>query len=656
MVEINRIALDKQKKTKQEKHKKPLKDKEPFLKTKLFKIIAIIFGIFLFLAIFSGVIFFFLVKPLAIQAKETYAEAQLVYDALKKQNLVEAEAKIKTTKEKLQSTQNLYNRFVWVKYIPFAGSYWKDGDHLLKAGNSGLNAAQTLVETINPYADILGFSGEGTFTGGTAEDRVVMLIETLPKIMPKIDDIAKDLKEADEQLAQINPDRYPESIKGKQIRPKIIQGQQLLRDAVLATTDAKPVLEVLPALLGYPDMKYYIAVFQNDGELRPTGGFMTAYGVLRVDKGKIRPEKSDDIYSLDKKLNSRLKPPDPIAKYLLSADLKTGVVPYYYIRDMNFSPDFKESMSLFLTNYDKIKGEPKVDGVIGIDTKVLVDLLEVLGPINVPGYGEFTLEPDDRCFSIPQIICELEYIADEPIPGVKMARKDVLGPMMQEIILKAMGAPKNVWPQLFQTVIKDIDEKHILFYFKEDESQSAAEVFNAAGRIKDYNGDYLHINDANFGGAKSNLFVQQEVEKEVTKTDDGKLISTLTITYTNPEKMSNCNLERKEGLCLNGILRDYVRVYVPKGSKLIEGLGSEEKFKTGEEFGKTFFEGFFTLRGDGGRAKLVLRYELPENISLDDYKLLIQKQPGTLNNKYKVSAGDYEEEFELLKDKEIKGS
>ena len=653
MVEISKIPLQQEKSSNLKKSKKPTSSKKSFFKTKLFKVLAIVFGAIFCLAICAGGIFFFLAKPLISQASATYAEAQLAYDALKKQDLVEAEAKIKSTKEKIKATQSLYNRFIFVKFIPFAGSYWKDGDRLLKAGDSGLNAAQILIETLNPYADILGFSGEGTFTGGTAEDRVVMLIETLPKVLPKIDDIANDLKEADEQLAQINPNRYPESFRGKQIRPKIVQGQQLLHDAVLATTDAKPVLEVFPALMGYPDMKYYITIFQNDGELRPTGGFMTAYGVLRVDKGRIRAEKSDDIYSLDKKLNSRLKPPDPIAKYLLSADLKTGVVPYYYIRDMNFSPDFKDSMSLFLTNYDKIKNEPKVDGVIAMDTKVLTDLLEVLGPINVPGYGEFTLEPDERCFDIPQIVCELEYIVDEPIPGVKAARKDVLGPMMQEIILKAMGAPKNVWPQLFQTIIKDIDEKHILFYFKEDENQNAAEVFNAAGRIKDFEGDYLHINDANFGGAKSNLFVKQEVEKEITETDDGKLISSLTITYTNPEEMSDCNLERKGGLCLNGILRDYVRIYVPKGSKLIEGLGSEEKFKTGEEFGKTFFEGFFTLRGGGGRAKLVLRYELPDNISLDDYKLLIQKQPGTLNNKYKVSAGEYEEEFELLKDKQI---
>jgi len=123
---------------------------------------------------------------------------------------------------------------------------------LLKAGDSGLNAAQILIETLNPYADILGFSGEGTFTGGTAEDRVVMLIETLPKVLPKIDDIANDLKEADEQLAQINPNRYPESFRGKQIRPKIVQGQQLLHDAVLATTDAKPFWKFFRLLWDIP--------------------------------------------------------------------------------------------------------------------------------------------------------------------------------------------------------------------------------------------------------------------------------------------------------------------------------------------------------------------------------------------------------------------
>jgi len=311
-------------------------------------------------------------------------------------------------------------------------------------------------------------------------------------------------------------------------------------------------------------------------------------------------------------------------------------------------------METFLPNYQKIKDEPEIDGVISLDTKVLTNLLEVLGPIEVPGYGKFTLEPDKRCFDIPHIICELEHIVDIPIPGTRLARKDILGPMMQELILKAMGSPRNLWPKLLETIIKDIEEKHILFYFIDKETQKAAEIFGAAGRIKDYDDDYLHINNANFGGAKSNLFVKEEIEKEVVQGANGKIVSTLTLTYSNSVAMSDCNLERKTGLCLNGILRNYLRVYVPKGSKLIEGLGSEEKFKTGEEFGKTYFEGFFTLRGGGGKAKIVLRYESPVPFDLNkQYKLLVQKQPGILGPPLKIKVNDREEVFELLKDKEI---
>ncbi len=652
MVEINRINFAQQK---EEKLEDTVEIKKVGRKKKIIKIFAFLGLGLVLLFLIASIGFMVLVKPLLLSGKETYATARELYNLLKVQDLTAAEEQIMQTQQSLAKTKSLYKRFFWSKYIPLLGVYYKDGEHFLQAGEIGLEAGQSLIKAITPYADILGFKGKGSFTGGTAEDRIAKMVETLSKISPKFEEIGEKMEEMDKQLNEVNPNRYPSQIKGIIIREKIVEAKELLHDATLALTDARPVLEVLPSVLGYPDTKRYLALFQNDGELRATGGFMTAYGVLRAESGRIRAEKSDDIYSLDKKFNSRLEPPEPIAKYLLSADLNTGIVPYFYLRDMNFWPDFRLSMETFLPNYQKIKGEPEVDGIIAMDTEVLKDLVEILGPIDVPGYGEFNLEPDERCFDIPQIICELEHIADVPIPGVKVARKDVLGPMMQEMILKAMGTPKNVWPNLFKTVIENIKQKHILFYLLDEEAQEAAEIFGAAGRIKDYDGDYLHVNDSNFGGAKSNLFVEQEVEKEVSVGDDGRLLSTLTLTYSNPTPMSDCSLERKEGLCLNGVLRDYLRVYVPKGSKLIEGLGSEEEFGQGEELGKTFFEGFFTLRGGGGRAKVVLRYELPESVKIEDeYRLLIQKQPGTKDSRYKIKAGGKEEEFDLMADKEVK--
>lgn len=660
VVEINKINLDKVEaeshEKKQGKEAISLSKDRNFIKrssgTSYFKILALF--LIVFLGVFPVLIFFLILKPLIKETQSLQTRAKLAYTALKDQDLMAAETSLKDIQENLEKVKKIYGRLNWLKFIPLLNNYWHDGSNILTAAESGIAAGQTLIETLNPYADILGFKGKGSFTGGTAEDRIVKIIETLPKILPKVDEIAENLKKADGALNQVEVKRYPEKIKNLEIKAKLVKMKELVHDGVLATTDLKPILEILPTALGYPEMRRYLIIFQNDGELRPTGGFMTAYGVLRVDKGRVRAEKSDDIYTLDKKFNSRLKPPEPIAKYLLSADLKSGIVPYFYLRDMNFSPDFKTSMEIFFPNYQKVKDEPEVEGVITVDTKVLTDLLGVLGPLEVPGYGKFTLESDKRCFEIPQIICELEYLADMPIAGVKLARKDILGPMMQELILKAMGSPKNIWPKLFETLMKNIEEKHILFYFVDEKVQKAAEIFNAAGRIKDYDGDYLHVNDANLGGAKSNLFVKETIEKELTKDDKGRWLSTLTITYQNPVPMSDCNLERKSGLCLNGILRNYVRIYVPRGSKLVEGLGSEEKFQTGEEFGKTYFSGFFTLRGGGGRAKIVLRYELPPEINLEkEYKFLIQKQPGTLGHQVKIKVNHQEETFELKKDREI---
>ena len=34
---------------------------------------------------------------------------------------------------------------------------------------------------------------------------------------------------------------------------------------------------------------------QNDGELRATGGFMTAYAIIKIESGKVSAEASDSV-------------------------------------------------------------------------------------------------------------------------------------------------------------------------------------------------------------------------------------------------------------------------------------------------------------------------------------------------------------------------
>jgi len=127
---------------------------------------------------------------------------------------------------------------------------------------------------------------------------------------------------------------------------------------------------------------------------------------------------------------------------------------------------------------------------------------------------------------------------------------------------------------------------------------------------------------------------------------DGTVTKTVTITYKNPEPADDCNLETG-GLCLNGILRDWVRVYVPEGSQMVEVLGSDTEALTNKELGKTVIEAFIELRPES-RTKLIVKYTLPFKHDSGEYKLLIQKQPGAKNHHYTINFGNQTQEFDLF--------
>ncbi len=269
-------------------------------------------------------------------------------------------------------------------------------------------------------------------------------------------------------------------------------------------SESKRLWEAAPYLLGNDSPRTYLLLFQNDKELRPTGGFMTAYSIMKVSKGKLQPVSSSDIYSLDAKYRPVIKAPEPFVTFLKGPYVLS---PTMFLRDMNWSPDFKESMDLFSAEAKKA-GIDDVDGIIAVDTHVLVKILDVIGQIGVPGFGNFSTTVDPRC-DCPQVIYELESIADVEGPVVWSEntgeivfapknygknRKEVVGPLMNSILSNALGQPKEKLPDLFQAAWESVIEKHVLVYMFGEEYQNAVESFNMAGTLNEFEGDYLHIN------------------------------------------------------------------------------------------------------------------------------------------------------------------
>jgi hypothetical protein len=586
----------------------------------------IVLGVLIFLLVLASpaiVLGFYTVKVVAqikSQSDDIQTSARNAYDQFKGQNLPGSESELKNVAEKLKRLRITYQQLWMYNYIPVAHAYYQDGLHGLNAADAGVSAGLKAVEAVAPYADVLGFKGAGTFAGGTAEDRLKLILQTIEKVKPQLDSIEGDLAVVKTEMSGIDPQRYPENFQGKPLRSYVQKSRDYSVGASSAITEFRPVIERLSYAAGVDKRRKYFVIFQNDNELRPTGGFLTAYAVVFVENGKVSLEKSDDIYALDKKFSQKIPIPEKLGKYLTTEK-------QWNMRDMNIYPDLKQSMDTFVQYYKTIKDEPKdIDGIVVVDTHVLTDLLKILGPVNVPGYGTFSDANDPKC-NCPQIIHALSEIITRPTPYIRQDRKGILGPMMRSILDKAYTAPKNSWPDMFATAWSNVQGRHVQFYFFDAETQKAAETVGAAGRMThDPTQDFFAIVDANLGGAKSNLYVKYNVDQQVSAPNGTEINKKVTVTYKNDHAADNCNLEAGL-LCLNATLRDWFRVYLPKGSKMVNTQG----FKAGTV--KEYDEGEFTVI-DGefnlqpmSQAKIQLEYTVPYT-NKTDYKMKVWKQGG----------------------------
>lgn len=572
------------------------------------------------LIIIGIALFYVLFRAFAIYSKtdKVYDQAKKAADAAKNQNIVKAREELLKTREAAESLRGELSSIGFAKFIPGIGLYISDADHMIGAGIHGINAAIITADSLIPYADVLGLKGKGTFAGGTAEDRIRTAVKSLGKVVPKIDNIEIEVKRAQEEIDHVNPSRYPAIGPLKKIHNQIATAKTIINDGVVAVEQGKPLIKVLPELLGDTKSKKYLILFQNDGELRPTGGFLTYYSIFRVEEGVIHVDSANDIYRLDDSIPTHPTAPDIIKTYFPK-------VTRFYVRDSNLSPDFQESMKTFREFYEKSRGKTEIDGIIAIDTDFLVNVIRILGEVQV-GNLFFKAENDPHC-NCPQVVYQLQSIITTPVGYIREDRKGIIASLLYATMQKALGvSPGKYWGPLFQQAVVDANEKHILFNINNKDAQKGLEALGWAGKIKPFEGDYLHINDANFSGAKTNIFIKQNARLDYEITDDGSITRTLTIEYKNPEKHSDCNLERG-GLCLNAVHRDFQRVYVPKGSVLISSKGSQIKVQTRQDLGKTYFEAFWTLN-PLGKSSITYKYKLPFKVEKGVLPVMIQKQPG----------------------------
>lgn len=395
----------------------------------------------------------------------------------------------------------------------------------------------------------------------------------------------------------------------------------------VATQVSKKVVQtetetnLLQKALGVDKPQTYLILFLNNTELRPGGGFIGAYAVVKADNGapKILKVEGTEIVDNLAPRDFESEPPAPLKDYLK--------VDRWFFRDSNWSPDFALSSAKGLELFKKEHGleADNISGIIAFTPTVVEEILKIHGPVKI----------DDAEYNAANFTEKLEYEVEYNFAkkGIDYSqRKKVLVDLAHKLFL-SLGADLLVnWQNYYRLAERMLMEKQLLVYSLDSELQTVARGKGWSGEMSISTGDYLLWADANLGALKTDFSLDKNLTYQIRKDTNGKYLATATMKYVHQGKFDWRTTR----------YRTYARVFVPAGAELIKTTGAmktdkskeEGKVDSGLEKDKQWFGAFISIE-PGKTGELSFSYYLPVSVSAliaqGDYHLLIQKQIGTSN-------------------------
>ncbi len=426
--------------------------------------------------------------------------------------------------------------------------------------------------------------------------------------------------------------------------PRIVSAK--LDDLLPIFLPLQNTIDALPAIVGFEEKRTYLVLFQNNMELRPGGGFIGSYGIVTMDKGRVKDFTVHDVYDADGRLTAHIEPPFGLRRYLGSS--------HWFLRDSNFSIDFPQNARQ-ATTFLQLETGQAVDGVVAVDTTFLQNILSASGPVTVPDYKEVVTA--ENFYLRTQTHAEKDFF-----PG-STQKKDFLRSLLTALEEKLNHKEGVNFQQLISKIGESIREKHMLFVFADTATQQLFTVNNLSGALLDIREekndtylDFFGVIDANVGANKTNYYLKRSIDHNVVWSIDGKLTTTVTVTYENTSKKDSP---------FGGDYKNYVRFAVPRDVQVqhiaINGvkqttvaavtdptvftaddfdMPKELEVENTREQGKDII-GFLLLVPSGKSKTVTLTYESFNTIDPRDpafsYDLRLFKQPGTQHDSYSFS-------------------
>src|SRR3989344_2005905 len=357
----------------------------------------------------------------------------------------------------------------------------------------------------------------------------------------------KNFTEAKNLIASIDETVIPEDKREKlaDFKDKLPLLEEYLKSAM-------SYADFLQGFVGIDEPKKYLFLFQNNSELRPTGGFPGTYGVVSFSSGGLADFFVDDVYNLDGQLKRNVIPPKQLQH----------ITPIWGMRDTGWFIDFPTSAKKAMQYFAEEAGYG-VDGVIALNPDVVSEILEVVGPIKMPEYGlpaqsGITLTADNFLETIQE---EVEYGENRVQP------KKVVVDFAPRFLEKLYSADAEKWMKIFNVVMNGLEEKDILFYFEDKELEDFAVKEGLGGEIKIVGDDYLMINFTNVMGSKTDV-VTDSLLDITTDFKEDSVVHKVGITRNHGGGDFEHGFYNRQNPA-------YVRILLPENAKILSVSGND---------------------------------------------------------------------------------
>ena len=365
-----------------------------------------------------------------------------------------------------------------------------------------------------------------------------------------------------------------------------------LTSAVTALGSAHDLLSGLPAFAGAHGTTRYFFGAVNPAELRGTGGIIGAYSIATVRSGAISFSPFQPVESLHDVPANKL--PAPSADYRKNYDQFGGAGNWH---NLNLTPDFPSAARAILAAYRYDTGTT-LDGVITADPFALQALLQISGPIQVPG-----LHVRVDATNVVDFVSNQAY---DQFRG-PVERKAILGDVAREAFSRFLASSDH-GVQRLRTLAHAATGGHIEIYSTDPVFQRGLVGAGVTGGIDPVAGaDYEAITINSASGTKVDFYASRTVAYDVQLgSGGGEAISSTTITLTNSAPTSGPPPYVIGPVPGGGAAGDQISVIrdsCPSSCQLtgVTRNGAPIKVGTGTELGTTWYEDRLTIPS-GGRA------------------------------------------------------